>query len=149
MDAQTAQTGPGEAPAPAGGAPAPTFDRRAPAFDAPAQTGPGVLGLLSAPLTDELVRKTLRAVIDPELGVNIVDLGLVYDIRIHDGGDVRIEMTLTTPGCPLGGYIEDEINAWLAQLPQVRGVCVQIVWEPPWDPSAMSNEAREQLGWLL
>ncbi len=89
----------------------------------------------------------LRQVIDPELGVNIVDLGLVYDVTIAADGSVAIEMTLTTPACPLGGFLDDRIRACLAQLPQVRGVAVKLVWEPPWDPAAMSQAAREQLGW--
>ena len=107
-----------------------------------------VLGLLVEPLRPELVRRLLRTVIDPELGVNIVDLGLVYDIAVGDGGAVLIEMTLTTPGCPLGGFLEDQIHACLMQLPQVGDVRVELVWEPPWEPAAMSDAAKEQLGWL-
>jgi metal-sulfur cluster biosynthetic enzyme len=107
----------------------------------------GALGLLTRPLDAGLVLEMLRSVIDPELGVNIVDLGLVYDVTIAAGGSVAIEMTLTTPGCPLGGYLDDEMRACLAQLPQVRDVAIRLVWEPPWDPTAMSDLAREQLGW--
>ena len=109
---------------------------------------PGVLGLLVESLRPELVRSLLRTVIDPELGVNIVDLGLVYEIATDDGGAVTIEMTLTTPGCPLGGFLEDQIRACLTPLPQVRDVRVELVWDPPWEPEAMSEAAREQLGWL-
>jgi metal-sulfur cluster biosynthetic enzyme len=107
----------------------------------------GALGLLTRLLDAGLVLEMLRQVIDPELGVNIVDLGLVYDVTIAADGNVEIEMTLTTPGCPLGGFLDDQIRACLAQLPQVRGVAVTLVWEPPWDPTAMSDLAREQLGW--
>ncbi len=107
----------------------------------------GALGLLTRPLDAGLVLGMLRSVIDPELGVNIVDLGLVYDVIIAADGSVAIEMTLTTPGCPLGGFLDDQIRACLAQLPQVRGVAVRLVWEPPWSPEAMSEAAREQLGW--
>lgn len=106
-----------------------------------------VLDLLAHPLDRELVAELLRGVIDPELGVNIIDLGLVYGITIATEGDVTIEMTLTTPGCPLGGYLDDQVRACLAPLPQVRAVAVSLVWEPPWDPAAMSAYAREQLGW--
>lgn len=109
--------------------------------------GTGVLGLLTRPLTAELVRGLLRTVIDPELGVNIVDLGLVYRIGVGADGAVAIEMTLTTPGCPLGGFLDDQIRSCLAQLPQVRDVRVELVWQPPWDPEAMNDAAREQLGW--
>src|SRR5579875_3812794 len=69
----------------------------------------------------------LRSVIDPELGVNIVDLGLVYDVAISPDGVVSIAMTLTAPGCPLGGFLEEQIRACLAQLPQVRGTVVELV----------------------
>lgn len=110
--------------------------------------GPGVLGLLSERLTPSLVRGLLRTVIDPELGVNIVDLGLVYHIATEPQGLVAIEMTLTTPGCPLGGFLDDQIRARLAQLPQVTDLRIELVWEPPWDPAAMSDAAKEQLGWL-
>lgn len=112
-----------------------------------AERGPGgALGLLGASLTPELAMELLREVIDPELGVNIVDLGLVYELAVQRG-EVAIEMTLTTPGCPLGDYLEDEIRACLRQLPQVDEVSIELVWEPPWEPEKMSDVAREQLGW--
>ncbi len=103
--------------------------------------------LLTAPLTPELVNELLMDVIDPELGVNIVDLGLVYDVKLSDR-EVEVVMTLTTPGCPLGGFIEDEIADCLAQAPQIGRVKVTLVWEPPWDPEQMTDAAREELGWL-
>lgn len=106
-----------------------------------------VTDLLTAPLTPDLVRRLLRGVDDPELGVGIVDLGLVYDMGVA-GGDVTVLMTLTTPACPLGGYLEDEIRSCLIWLPQVRSVEVELTFDPPWDPDAMSDAAREQLGWL-
>jgi metal-sulfur cluster biosynthetic enzyme len=123
-------------------------DVRPTEHDAASPVAPGVLGLLAEALGPELVRRLLRAVLDPELGVNIVDLGLVYEIAVDAGGTVAIEMTLTTPGCPLGGFLEDEIRACLTQLPQVRDVEVVVVWEPRWEPAAMSDAAKEQLGWL-
>jgi metal-sulfur cluster biosynthetic enzyme len=93
-----------------------------------------------------LYRELLREVIDPELGVNIVDLGLVYDIRVAD--DVaHIRMTLTTPGCPLGAYLDDEVRRCLWGAPGVADVDVQVVWDPPWRPEMMSDRARAQLGW--
>ncbi len=115
---------------------------------AAARTAPGLLGWLSKPLTEDLVREHLRGVIDPELGVNIVDLGLVYDVEIGSDGVVAIEMTLTTPGCPLGGFLDDQIRAALTTLPQVRDVAVELVWEPPWEPETMSDAAKKQLGWV-
>jgi len=108
----------------------------------------GVLGLLTESLTVELVRGLLRNVIDPELGVNIVDLGLVYEIAIdEDAGSVTIEMTLTTPGCPLSGFLDDQIRGCLAQLPQVCDLRIVLVWEPAWSPEMMSDRARRALGW--
>jgi metal-sulfur cluster biosynthetic enzyme len=106
-----------------------------------------VLDLLTRPLDRGLVLGLLHRVIDPELGVNIVDLGLLHGVVIASDGSVEIEMTLTTPGCPLGGFLDDEIRACLVQLPQVRDVSVRLVWEPPWEPQAMSDAARAQLGW--
>lgn len=109
---------------------------------------PGVLGLLAGPLTAALVRDRLHQVIDPELGVNIVDLGLVYEVEIDEqAGGVAIELTLTTPGCPLSGFMDDAIRGQLAQLPQVREIAVELVWEPPWSPEMMSSRARQALGW--
>lgn len=110
-------------------------------------TPPGLLGLLTHPLRPQLVREQLRRVIDPELGVNIVDLGLVYEIAVDADGLVAVEMTLTTPGCPLGGFLDDEIRTCLTSLPQVRDVRVELVWDPPWAPEAMSDAAKAQLGW--
>ena len=79
--------------------------------------------------------------------VNIVDLGLVHDVAVSPDGVVLITMTLTTPGCPLGGFLDDEIRACLTALPQVRDVRVELVWSPPWAPEAMSDVAKEHLGW--
>lgn len=106
------------------------------------------LALISSPLRVEAVIQLLYEVIDPELGVNIVDLGLLRSVEVGADGRVAIEMTLTTPGCPLGGYIEDEIRGCLAQLPQVREVSVHVGFDPLWDPTQMSDAGREQLGWF-
>lgn len=96
----------------------------------------------------DALRDLLRDVIDPEIGINIVDLGLLYDIRLSGDGMAAIRMTLTTPGCPLGGYLTDSIHDTLRDVPGVTGVDVQIVWEPPWDPDEMMSDwAKDQLGW--
>lgn len=118
-----------------------------PDLDSTCEAAPGVLGWLGRPLDADLVRGQLRGVIDPELGVNIVDLGLVYEVGLEPAGTVVITMTLTTPGCPLGGFLEDQIRASLAVLPQVRDVRIELVWEPAWAPAAMSAAAKDQLGW--
>ncbi len=97
------------------------------------------------PTHDELMAK-LWEVQDPEINLSIVDLGLVYDVQ-YDNGDVLVTMTLTSPGCPLGPIIRGEAYAKLRELPGVKDVDVQIVWNPPWDPRTMASEdVRMQLG---
>ena len=98
-------------------------------------------------LKPEEIRELLREVYDPELGVNIVDLGLVYEIR-NDDGDVYIRMTLTTPGCPLHDTIASAVERLLEEQPGIRSVKVDIVWNPPWSPDKMSEEAKRQLGFF-
>jgi metal-sulfur cluster biosynthetic enzyme len=96
-------------------------------------------------VTETEVREALRDVVDPELGVNIVDLGLVYGIQI-DGADVRITMTMTSPACPLRDYIQDQVLAAVRDgLPEVRNVVVDIVTDPPWTAELMSEAARQHL----
>ncbi|MCL4544071.1 MAG: iron-sulfur cluster assembly protein [Chloroflexi bacterium] len=96
--------------------------------------------------TDEDVLNALREIIDPEIGINIVDLGLVYETSIDDQGRVAITMTLTAPGCPLSGYIGTAVETVVGELPGVTNVDVDIVWSPPWSPSMMSEDARMELG---
>lgn len=93
------------------------------------------------PLTDASLREALRDVIDPELGYNIVDLGLVYDIGI-EGGIVDVAMTMTTPGCPAQEYIVSGVEHRLAEVAGVTGVFVTVVWSPAWSPRRMSPEAK-------
>jgi metal-sulfur cluster biosynthetic enzyme/Fe-S cluster assembly iron-binding protein IscA len=99
------------------------------------------------PPDDEQVRQALRAVIDPEIGINIVDLGLVYGVRAS-GRDVHVTMTMTTPACPLSDHIKAEVQRTVtANFPGTRSVDVEIVWEPRWTPDAISAEAKRALGW--
>ena len=99
------------------------------------------------PLYDSVV-EGCRSVYDPEIPVNIYDLGLVYTIEIGAEADVRIAMTLTAPGCPVAG----EMPGWVAEavepLPGVRTVEVELVWDPPWGMEMMSDEARLELGFM-
>ncbi|MGE5245709.1 MAG: metal-sulfur cluster assembly factor [Betaproteobacteria bacterium] len=96
-------------------------------------------------MTEADVRDALRRVIDPELGINIVDLGLVYGVDI-DGPRVRITMTMTSPACPLGDYLKDLVDSTVKwRVPGVEEVDIDLVWEPPWDPERMSEEGRRQL----
>ncbi len=97
------------------------------------------------PTTDKLLEK-LAEVQDPEIDMSIVELGLVYDIQIDDG-TVYVTMTLTSPGCPLGPLIRGEAYAKLKELPGVKDVDVEIVWNPPWDPRTMaSDDVKFMLG---
>lgn len=95
----------------------------------------------------EDVLAALRHVVDPEVGIDIVELGLVYEVRRQDG-DVHVVMTMTTAACPLGESLTEEVKTAIRQrVPGVTSVSVDLVWEPPWQPSMMSARAREQLGW--
>ena len=101
----------------------------------------------SALPNEERVREALRSVDDPEVGMNIVDLGLVYRIDIAPER-VRVELTMTTPACPLGELITDNARRAVgAALPQNVAVDVVLVWDPPWTPDRMSDLAREHFGW--
>jgi len=92
------------------------------------------------------VRKALRAVKDPELNLNIIDIGLVYDVEVGDAGDVQVRMTLTSPGCPAGAEIIDDVKRVVSDLEGVRGVEVELVWEPYWTPDKMDPRVRAVLG---
>jgi metal-sulfur cluster biosynthetic enzyme len=89
----------------------------------------------------------LKEVYDPELGVNIVDLGLVYGVECTEG-NAKITMTLTTPGCPMHDMLVGGVKRAVAGFPGVREVQVQVVWEPQWSPEQMSEEAKEWLGYI-
>ena len=102
------------------------------------------------PLTQEDVLSALKQCYDPEIPVNIVDLGLIYGVRFDSAPgnqqDVEVEMTLTAQGCPAHVQISDQVKARLEQLPGVRNATVNVVWNPPWTPERLSPEARKQLG---
>lgn len=89
---------------------------------------------------------SLELVVDPELGIDIVNLGLVYDIKMDEEGIVTVEMTLTSMGCPLAGTIVDQVKTVLADIPEVKGTEVNIVWNPPWTKDRMSRYAKIALG---
>lgn len=98
------------------------------------------------PTTDDLWT-AVQGVEDPELMMSIVDLGLVYDLKIDDAGEVTVEMTLTSPACPVGPMLQGQIYHVLTQVDGVEDVEVNLVWEPPWDPKEMaSEEVRMMLG---
>lgn len=91
------------------------------------------------------ITKVLKTILDPELFVSIVDLGLVYDIAIKDNA-VKITMTLTTIGCPLFQTIENEVKEKVLAIPGVQSVDVELTFNPPWDPSRLSEKAKAELG---
>lgn len=100
-------------------------------------------------ITKEVVLEELKKVMDPELNVNIVDLGLVYDVDIdQEVGKVVVTMTLTTPGCPLSMVFEEWVPAAVRNIEEVRDVKINLVWDPPWDPDKLSDEAKEQMGFI-
>jgi metal-sulfur cluster biosynthetic enzyme len=106
--------------------------------------------LTNGPVTKDDVLSALKQCYDPEIPVNIVDLGLIYEIRIgatdHAQNDVTIDMTLTAQGCPAHVMISDQVKSRVEQLPGVRTATINIVWNPPWTPDRLSVDARKQLG---
>jgi metal-sulfur cluster biosynthetic enzyme len=122
-----------EASAPTG-APAPT---RAPAEGPSSADGP--------PPTADQVKLALRKVKDPELNLNIIDLGLVYDIRV-DGADVQVDMTLTSPGCPAGPQIMTDVERAVRAMPGVDDVGINLIWTPFWTPERIEPRVRAYMG---
>lgn len=98
-------------------------------------------------LHDKLVEK-MRTCYDPEIPVNIYDLGLIYDIKVEPTGDVHVKMTLTSPACPAAGTLPGEVEDKIVRTPGVKNVKVDVVWEPIWDKNMMSEAAKLQLGFF-
>ena len=96
-------------------------------------------------LTEEIVYDALRNVYDPEIPVSIVDLGLIYDVAISSGSNVNLKMSLTTPGCGMGAMIAGQAEEAIREA-GASNVLVEIVWDPPWNPDMMSDEAKQKLG---
>ena len=99
----------------------------------------------AGPVTKEKVLEVLSDVYDPEIPIDIVNLGLIYGVDI-DNGIVHIRMTMTAPGCPASGEIAAESRILIEELPGVESATIEIVWDPPWDPSKMSEDARQSMG---
>lgn len=97
------------------------------------------------PVTEEQVWEGLRQCYDPEIPLNIVDLGLIYEVKVENDV-VNVKMTLTAQGCPAHGFIGDSVKESLKQIPGVKDATLEIVWDPPWDPSRMSEEGKRRLG---
>ena len=100
----------------------------------------------SAPLDRDTVMEALKVVTDPEIGIDLVNLGLIYDVAVNDD-NITVKMTLTGPGCPVGPMLQSQVYGVAAGLPGARNVQVDLVWTPPWDPRTMaSEEAKDILG---
>ena len=97
-------------------------------------------------VTKDQVMAALQGVEDPELGLSVVDMGLIYNVDIVDD-TVKVEMTLTTPGCPLHDSIGRGAQAAVAKVPGVKTADVRMVWDPPWNPGLMSESAKKAMGW--
>ncbi len=97
-------------------------------------------------ITEDDVKDALKDVIDPELGYNIVDLGLIYGVTINDDSTVDIVMTMTTPGCPATNYIQEGTHQRLLAMDGVEDANVNVVWSPPWEPAMMSDDAKRHFG---
>jgi len=95
---------------------------------------------------EETIVETLRTVFDPEIPVNIYDLGLIYDIRVSDQGAVDVKMTLTSPACPVAGSLPPEVEAKVAAVDGVASARVELIWDPPWTQEKLSEAAKLQLG---
>jgi len=94
------------------------------------------------------VIEALKSIFDPEIPVDIYELGLIYDVAIDEDGDAVVTMTLTTPHCPVAESLPQEVELRVLSVPGIRDAEVKLVWDPPWDPSKMSDEARLELGML-
>ncbi|CUJ33819.1 SUF system Fe-S cluster assembly protein [Cognatishimia activa] len=99
------------------------------------------------PLFDQSI-EALRSVYDPEIPVNIYDLGLIYHVGINDENEVNVLMTLTAPGCPVAGEMPGWVQEAISGVPGIKTVDVELVWEPPWGMENMSDEARLELGFM-
>lgn len=97
-------------------------------------------------VTREQVFEVLKDCYDPEIPINLVDLGLIYDVQVNEQGKVAVKMTLTTQGCCMGDHMSQDAQSKILALPGVTEAAVELVWDPPWDPSRMSADAKKQLG---
>ena len=107
------------------------------------------LDAAGADAVEERIVEALKTVYDPEIPVNIYELGLIYDVNLEEvSGFVHCKMTLTSPGCPVAGTLPGEVEAKIASVAGVSGAEVELVWDPVWNPSMMTEEAKLQLGML-
>ncbi|NCS87153.1 MAG: SUF system Fe-S cluster assembly protein [Ignavibacteria bacterium CG2_30_36_16] len=98
-------------------------------------------------LEDKIIQK-LKTIYDPEIPVDIFELGLIYEISIDDNANVKIKMTLTSPACPVAGSLPPEVEQKIGSMPEVKSAKTELVWNPPWDKDMMSEVAKLELGFL-
>lgn len=103
---------------------------------------------MSSLVIEAQVIEALRTCFDPEIPVNIYELGLIYDVKVEPSGAVEVHMTLTSPHCPVAQSLPAEVEARIKEVPGVADARVEVVWDPPWEPSRMSEAAKLQLGML-
>lgn len=96
--------------------------------------------------TQQEVLKALEAVMDPELGLNIVELGLIYDVQVNEQNEVSVKMTLSARGCPLHTSITNGVENVIKRMEGVNGVSVEVVWDPPWTPDRIAPETKKRMG---
>ena len=115
-----------------------------------AMTAPNDTPEISPELQDlhDRIVDALRQVYDPEIPVNIYDLGLIYRLDLDEEGDVEVDMTLTAPGCPVAGEMPGMVHSAIAPVEGVASVHVDLVWDPPWTPERMTDEAKLELGFM-
>ena len=101
--------------------------------------------VLESGALEEKVLDVLKTVYDPEIPIDIYELGLIYDVRVENGADIVIDMTLTSPACPVAGSLPAEVQYKVGTVPEVNDVSINLVWEPPWTPDLMSEAAKLEL----
>ncbi len=143
----TVETPAGENP-PASATPLPTSSANSLGASSPGATGLSESNHGDGASLQDRVVEALTTVFDPEIPVNIYELGLVYDVAISNDNEVTVTMTLTTPNCPVAGSLPGEVQDKVAAVEGVKSATVNLVWEPSWTPERMSEAAKLELGWL-
>lgn len=99
-------------------------------------------------LTEEMILEKLKEVIDPEIGIDVVNLGLIYELKINPDNIVYVKMTMTTPGCPLTLWLLQAVEQKILEIPGVKDVEVELTFDPPWTPDRISEEVKKRLGMI-
>jgi FeS assembly SUF system protein len=120
-------------------------DEEDPAMEEKSEAAPPTLDIEAAMALEEAIVAALKTVYDPEIPVDIYELGLIYDVDV-DGNKVKVRMTLTSPACPVAGSLPGEVEQKVQGVPGVEQAEVELVWDPPWNPGMMSEAARLELG---